>query len=86
MATYKVKGVTKENSILAPNIVIAYKADRGDPGSIGEELGRTTANGSGVWEITYDDWAAEVFVVTLDPTDSIRYQAKITDWRLGTLV
>ena len=85
MATYTIKGSTSENAVPKNNLIVAYKANRADPETIGQELGRATAAGNGVWEISFEDWEHNVFVVALDPTTAIKYKAKIKDWVLGTL-
>ena len=85
MATYKISGTTAENGSPAANLIVAYKADRTDVNTMGDELGRTTSSGAGTWEITFEDWTSNVFVVAMDPTTEIKYKAKIKDWVLGVL-
>lgn len=78
--TFKIEGTTLENSVAAENLVVVYKANREDQVTIGQELGRAVANPDGSFEITFDDWFWEVFVVGIDPTDSVKYNGKILDW------
>lgn len=85
MTTLKIEGTTLENSVAAQNLVVAYKADRSDPASVGEELGRVTADVDGGFVITFDDWFGEVFVVAIDPTTGTKYDSKIIDWIVPTL-
>lgn len=85
MAIYKIQGSTAENSNPASNLIIAYKADRNDLATMGEELGRTGASVNGSWDIEFEDWDKQVFVVALDPTIEIKYKAKIKDWVIGIL-
>lgn len=83
--TFKVEGKTLENSVAAENIVIAYKANRNDPGTVGEELDRTTADTDGNFKLTFDDWPHNVAVMAIDPTDTVAYDSKIVDWVTPTL-
>lgn len=80
MSNYRIYGSTKENGVLANNLVIAYKADRGDWITAGEELGRSQADSNGLFEIAITDWDKDIFVVALDTDPTAKYQAIIRDW------
>lgn len=86
MSNYRVYGTTKENGVLTGNLVIVYKADRSNFGSAGEELGRATATADGVFEVQFDDWPYEVFVVAIDLTPGVKYAAIIKDWVIGEYI
>ena len=85
MTTYFVSGTTSENSVPAANLIILYKAYRGDLTSFGEELSRVVAQGDGKFKLTYEDWSKDVMVIALDP-DPNRYDAFIEDWVVGAVV
>lgn len=82
MSNYRVYGTTRENGVLAGNLIIVYKANRAAAfeTEAGEELGRVTANSNGLWEIPFSDWPYEIFVVALDLTADVKYKAVIEDW------
>jgi len=80
MANYRVYGTTRENGSLTGNLVIAYKANRADFATAGQELGRALATPEGNFEILFTDWPYEVLVVALDVTDTVKYEAVIEDW------
>ncbi|RLC97981.1 MAG: hypothetical protein DRI46_12115, partial [Chloroflexi bacterium] len=63
--------------------IVVYKGDRASAGTVGDELGRVVADPAGNWEIYYDDWAAEVFVICTDPTGLVKYAAEVKDWVTG---
>ena len=85
MPTYRIQGTAAENGTGAAHLIIAYKGDRSQPASMGEELGRTTASAGGSWEVQFDDWEHEVIVVCLDMDTAIKYEAKLQDWQLASL-
>ena len=86
MPTYRIQGISKENGIAAGNLIIAYKANRDDMVSFGEELGRATASeATGIWTIDFLDWDSTIMVVALDLTPDVKYAAQVKDWVLGVL-
>jgi len=80
---YKVSGYTLENSVAASNWIAVYKADRSDQPSMGEMLASGLSDANGVFELTWNDWAGEIFVVAADPTAATKYETKIYDWLYG---
>lgn len=83
MATYTISGIVKEDGVPEQHMLIALKADRSDPGTIGQELGRTTANSQGLFELSFNDWTGNVAVVALDLTTGTTKQAEVVDWITG---
>ena len=86
MALYRISGTSKEAGASAPNLVIAFKGDRASPGTMGEELGRVMSTSGGSWEILFEDWSLACFVICVDSSSSLKYQAKVRDWHLATLI
>jgi len=87
MSTYRVTGVAKENGTPVSALIVVYKADRNSIGTAGQELGRGLSNSIGNFEITFNDWSENIFVVALDltPTPST-YNGVIVDWIVGEYV
>lgn len=85
MVMYKREGSTLEAGVPAQTLVIAYKANRDSPSTMGEELGRTVSETNGTYRVTWDDWPEHVFLVAIDLTSAVKYEAKIVDWALGNL-
>ena len=83
MPTYRITGVVKEAGVESPHLIIAVKADRGTPSTIGEELARTTANASGLFEVTFDDWTGNVALIALDMTTGTTRNLVTKDWLNG---
>lgn len=86
MTTYHVTGTTQENGSPAANLIIVYRADRDSMVDFGTELGRAYADGLGVFEVTWLDYAGYIFVIAMDPTTGTKYDSKIIDWLYGAVV
>ena len=84
MATYTISGIVREDSVPEQHRLVALKADRGDPDTIGEELDVTTANSEGLFELSFDDWTGHVAVVALDMTTGDTKEADVIDWITGS--
>ena len=85
MANYRITGTTYENGSPAQNVVVVYKADKLNPNDLGVELGRTVAAANGTFTVQWSDWGGLVFWLAMDPTDSVKYEAKVGDWIVGEL-